>query len=174
MVFEQAELRGASITTKASIARRRSAITLGLDAPLTIEAAAALGCKEKLFTTEGEIRPDLFSTACFRLPVEHLAVALELDGIAKREVRAPEAQAGNDRARPGRDPAETGAGHSRVLPHAARCAGFRDGGGHCPASLPHLGEDLAERFRRVENPRRHEYGSTSSQEPRNRTRKARR
>ena len=43
----------------------------------------------------GEIRPDLFGAACFRLPVEHLAVALELDGIAKREVRAPEAQAGN-------------------------------------------------------------------------------
>jgi hypothetical protein len=95
MVFEQAELRGASITTKATIARGRSAITLGLDAPLTIEAAAALGCKEKLFTTDGEIRPDLFSTACFRLPVERLAVALELDGIAKRQVRAPEAQAGN-------------------------------------------------------------------------------
>ena len=95
MAFEQAELRGASIATKATIARGRSAITLALDAPLTIEGAAALGCKEKLFTTEGEIRPDLFSTACFRLPVEHLAVALELDGIAKRQVRAPEAQAGN-------------------------------------------------------------------------------
>ena len=60
MLFEQVELHGASIITKADIGKGRSAITLGIDAPLTSEAAAALGCQEKLFTLEGEVRPDLF------------------------------------------------------------------------------------------------------------------
>ena len=60
MAFEQVELRGASITTKAEISKGRSSVSVGLDAPLTSEAAAALGCQEKLFTTGGEVRPDLF------------------------------------------------------------------------------------------------------------------
>jgi hypothetical protein len=63
MAFEQAELRGAAMTTKATISKGRCTLTLALDAPLTIEAAAALGCKEKLFTSDGEVRPDLFSSA---------------------------------------------------------------------------------------------------------------
>ena len=60
MAFEQVELRGASITTKADIGKGRSSISVGLDAPLTSEAAAALGCQEKLFTSGGEVRADLF------------------------------------------------------------------------------------------------------------------
>jgi hypothetical protein len=52
---------------------------------------AALGCQEKLFTTGGEVRPDLFfSKSVFHL----LAVHLALDGIAKREVQGPDAEAG--------------------------------------------------------------------------------
>jgi hypothetical protein len=92
MAFEQAELRGAVMTAKATISKGRCTLTLALDAPLAIEAAAALGCKEKLFTSDGEVRPDLFSSASFYLPVEAVAVHLELDGIAKREVEAPEAE----------------------------------------------------------------------------------
>src|SRR6516164_1696294 len=95
MAFEQVELYGASIITKADIGKGRSAITIGIDAPLTSEAAAALGCQEKLFTTGGEVRPDLFfSTSVFHLSAEAVAVHLELDGIAKREVNAPDAEAG--------------------------------------------------------------------------------
>ena len=95
MVFEQVELHGASIITKADIGKGRSAVIVGLDAPLTSEAAAALGCQEKLFTSSGEVRPDLFfSTSVFHLSAEAVAVHLELDGIAKREVEAPDAEAG--------------------------------------------------------------------------------
>jgi hypothetical protein len=95
MTFEQVELRGASITTKADIGKGRSAVTVGLDAPLTSEAAAALGCQEKLFTSGGEVRPDLFfSTSVFHLSAEAVAVHLELDGIARREVKAPDAEVG--------------------------------------------------------------------------------
>ena len=95
MVFEQVELHGASIITKADIGKGRSAVIVGLDAPLTSEAAAALGCQEKLFTSRGEVRPDLFfSTSVFHLSAEAVAVHLELDGIAKREVEALEAEAG--------------------------------------------------------------------------------
>ena len=79
MAFEQVELRGGSITTKADIGKGRSAVTIGIDAPLTSEAAAALGCQEKLFTTGGEVRPDLFfSTSVFHLSAEAVAVHLEL------------------------------------------------------------------------------------------------
>ena len=95
MIFEQVELRGASIITKADIGKGRSAVTVSLDAPLTSEAAAALGCQDKLFTSNGEVRPDLFfSTSVFHLSAEAVAVHLELDGIAKREVEAPDAEAG--------------------------------------------------------------------------------
>ena len=93
MVFEQVEPHGASIITKADIGKGRSSVTVALDGPLTSEAAAALGCREKLFTTGGEVRPDLFfSTSVFHLAVEAVAVHLELDGIAKREVNAPDAE----------------------------------------------------------------------------------
>jgi len=95
MAFDQVELRGASIITKADIGKGRSAVTVSLDAPLTIEAAAALGCQEKLFTAGGEVRPDLFfSRSVFHLSAEAVAVHLELDGIARREVEAPNAEAG--------------------------------------------------------------------------------
>jgi hypothetical protein len=95
MTFEAVELHGASIITKADIGKGRSAITIGLDAPLTSEAAVALGCQEKLFTSGGEVRPDLFfSTSVFHLSAEAVAVHLELDGIAKREVKAPDAEVG--------------------------------------------------------------------------------
>ena len=95
MTFEQVELRGASITTKADIGKGRSAVTVGLDAPLTSEAAAALGCREKLFTSGGEVRPDLFfSTSVFHLSAEAVAVHLALDGIAKREVSAQDTELG--------------------------------------------------------------------------------
>ena len=95
MGFEKFELYGASITTKADIGKGRCAVTVGLDAPLTSEAADALGCREKLFTSDGEVRPDLFfSTSVFHLSAEAVAVRLELDGIAKREVNAPDAEAG--------------------------------------------------------------------------------
>ena len=95
MAFEQVELHRASIITKADIGKGRSAINIGIDAPLTSEAAAALGCQEKLFTTGGEVRPDLFfSTSVFHLSAEAVAVHLELDGIAKREVNAPDAESG--------------------------------------------------------------------------------
>ena len=95
MAFEQVELHGATITTKADIGKGRCAVTVGIDAPLTSEAAAALGCQEKLFTSGGEVRPDLFfSTSVFHLSAEAVAVHLELDGIAKREVKAPDAEAG--------------------------------------------------------------------------------
>ena len=95
MVFEQVELHGASITTKADIGKGRSFVTVGIDAPLTSEAAAALGCQEKLFTSGGEVRPDLFfSTSVFHLSIEAVAVHLALDGIAKREIQAPYAEAG--------------------------------------------------------------------------------
>ena len=95
MAFERVELRGASITTKAEIGKGRSTLTIGLDAPLTSEAARALGCQEKLFTSDGEVRPDLFfSTSVFHLSAEAVAVHLELDGIAKREVNAPDAEVG--------------------------------------------------------------------------------
>jgi hypothetical protein len=46
MTFEQVELHGASIITKADIGKGRSSVTVGLDAPLTSEAARALGCQE--------------------------------------------------------------------------------------------------------------------------------
>ena len=95
MAFEEVELHGASITTKADVGKGRSAVTVELDAPLTSEAAAALGCQESLFTSGGEVRPDLFfSTSVFHLSAEAVAVHLELDGIAKREVEAPDAEAG--------------------------------------------------------------------------------
>ena len=61
MAFEEVELHGASITTKADVGKGRSAVTVELDAPLTSEAAAALGCQESLFTSGGEVRPDRFS-----------------------------------------------------------------------------------------------------------------
>jgi hypothetical protein len=49
----------------------------------------------KLFTSHGEVRPDLFfRTSVFHLSAEAVAVHLELDGIAKREVNAPDAEAG--------------------------------------------------------------------------------
>ena len=54
MAFEQVELPGVSIITKADIGKGRSSVLVGLDAPLTSEAAAALGCQEKLFTSSGE------------------------------------------------------------------------------------------------------------------------
>ena len=95
MAFEQVELHGASITTKADIGKGRSSVTVGLDAPLTSDAARALGCQEKLFTPDGEVRPDLFfSTSVFHLSTAAVAVHLELDGIAKKELKAPEAEAG--------------------------------------------------------------------------------
>src|SRR5215469_4354403 len=95
MAFEQVELHGASITIKADIGKGRSAVTVGLDAPLTSEAAAALGCQEKLFTSGGEVRPDLFfSTSVFHLSTDLVAVHLELDGLAKRGVKAPYTEAG--------------------------------------------------------------------------------
>ena len=57
--------------------------------------AAALECQEELFTSGGEVRPDLFfSTSVFHLSTDSVAVHLELDGIAKREVKAPDAEAG--------------------------------------------------------------------------------
>ena len=71
MTFERVELHGATITTKADISKGRCVVTVGLDAPLTSEAAAALGCREKLFTSGGEVRPDLFfSTSVFYLSAE--------------------------------------------------------------------------------------------------------
>ena len=95
MAFEQVELLRASITTKAEIDKGRSSVSVGLDAPLTSEAAAALGCQEKLFTSGGEVRPDLFfSTSVFHLSADAVAVHLELDGIGKKEVNAPDAEAG--------------------------------------------------------------------------------
>jgi len=95
MAFERVELHGASIIARADISKGRSAITLGIDAPLTSEAAAALGCQEELFTSGGEVRPDLFfSTSVFHLSTDSVAVHLELEGIAKREVKAPDAEAG--------------------------------------------------------------------------------
>ena len=95
MVFEQVKLHGASITTKADISKGRCAVTIGLDAPLTSEAALALGCQEKLFTTDGEVRPDLFfSTSVFHLSTDGVAIHLELDGIAKRQINALDAEAG--------------------------------------------------------------------------------
>ena len=48
MLFEQVELRGASIITKADIGKGRSSVIVGLDAPLTSEAAAALNAAGKL------------------------------------------------------------------------------------------------------------------------------
>jgi hypothetical protein len=95
MVFERVELRGASIITKADIGKGRSSVTVGLDAPLTSEAAAALRCQEKLFTSGGEVQPDLFfSTSVFHLSADAVAVHLALDGIAKREIETPAAVAG--------------------------------------------------------------------------------
>ena len=86
MGFEKFELYGASITTKADIGKGRCAVTVGLDAPLTSEAAAALGCREKLFTSGGEVRPDLFfSTSVFHLSTDAVAIHLALDGFAKRK-----------------------------------------------------------------------------------------
>jgi hypothetical protein len=86
MAFEQVELRGASITTRADIGKGRSAVTIGIDAPLTREAAAALGCQEKLFTSGGEVRADLFfSTSVFHLSTDAVAIHLALDGFAKRK-----------------------------------------------------------------------------------------
>ena len=86
MAFEQVELRGASITTKADIGKGRGSISVSLDAPLTSEAAAALGCQEKLFTSGGEVRPDLFfSTSVFHLSTDAVAIHLALDGFAKRK-----------------------------------------------------------------------------------------
>ena len=94
MVFERVELRGASIITKADIGKGRSAVTVGLDAPLTSETAVALGCHDKLFTTDGEVQPDLFfNTSVFHLSADGVAVHLALDGIAKREIEAPDAEA---------------------------------------------------------------------------------
>jgi hypothetical protein len=91
MAFEQVELYGASITTKADIGKGRSSVTVGLDAPLTSETAAALGCQEKLFTSGGEVQPDLFlGTSVFHLSADAVAVHLTLDGIAKREIELAE------------------------------------------------------------------------------------
>jgi hypothetical protein len=95
MTFERVELHGATITTKADISKGRCAVTIAIDAPLTSEAAAALGCQAKLFTSDGEVRPDLFfSTSVFHLSTDAVAVHLELDGIAKREVEIRDAEAG--------------------------------------------------------------------------------
>ena len=95
MAFEQVELHGASITTKADIGKGRRSVTVGLDAPLTSDAARALGCQEKLFTREGEVRADLFfSTSVFHLSAEAVAVHFALDGIAKKSIEAPDAEAG--------------------------------------------------------------------------------
>ena len=89
MAFEQVELYGASITSKADIGKGRSSVTVGLDAPLTSEAAAALGCQEKLFASSGEVRPDLFfSTSVFHLSADAVALHLPIDGMAKREIEA--------------------------------------------------------------------------------------
>ena len=77
MAFEQVELHGASIITKADIGKGRSAITIGIYVPLGSEAAAALGCQEKLFTSGGEVRSDLFfSTSVFHLSAEAVGVHL--------------------------------------------------------------------------------------------------
>jgi hypothetical protein len=88
MAFEQVELYGASITSKADIGKGRSSVTVGLDAPLTSEAAAALRCQQKLFTS-GEVQPDLFSsTSVFHLSADAVALHLPIDGMAKREIEA--------------------------------------------------------------------------------------
>jgi hypothetical protein len=150
MAFEQVELYGASITTKADIGKGRSAVTIGVDAPLTSEAAAALGCQEKLFTSGGAMRPDLFySTSVFHLSADAVAVHLALDGIAKRKIEAPNAEAGPVTI----ELAEGGIRLKvrlavRGSPHAASSAEIRARGWQCAAGLPRLSQGGSKQFRR--------------------------
>ena len=149
MAFEEVELHETSISTKADIGKGRSAVTIGIDTPLRSEAAAALGCREMLFTNGGEVRPDLFfSTSVFHLSAEAVTVHLELDGIAKRKITAPDAEAGPVTI----ELAEGGIRlkvrlvGSGIPTHAASSAGIRDGGWQRAAHLPHFGEGLSKRF----------------------------
>jgi hypothetical protein len=94
MEIEQVELRNASIKASATIARGLSVTTLLLRAPLTVEAARGLGCRDVLFTANGEARPGLFISFVLGLSCEPVTIHLALDGIAKREIRAENAAAG--------------------------------------------------------------------------------
>jgi hypothetical protein len=92
--MDQVELRNASLKASATIAKGASVTTLLLRAPLTVDAATALGCREVLFAVNGETRPGLFISSVLGLSCEPVTVHLALDGIAKREIRADNAAAG--------------------------------------------------------------------------------
>jgi hypothetical protein len=94
MEIEQVELRNASVKASAAIAQGLSVTTLLLRAPLTVEAARGLGCRDALFTANGEVRPSLFISFVLGLSCEPVTIHLGLDGIAKREIRAENAAVG--------------------------------------------------------------------------------
>jgi hypothetical protein len=94
MQMDQVELRNASLKASATIAKGLSVTTLLLRAPLTVDAATALGCREVLFAANGETRPGLFISSVLGLSCEPVTIHLALDGIAKREFRADNAAAG--------------------------------------------------------------------------------
>jgi hypothetical protein len=94
MEIDQVELRNASLKASASIAKGISVTTLLLRAPLTAEAATAIGCRDVLFAENGEVRPSLFISSVLGLSCEPVTIHLALDGIAKREIRAENAAAG--------------------------------------------------------------------------------
>jgi hypothetical protein len=94
MQMDQVELRNASLKTSATIAKGLSVTTLLLRAPLTLDAATALGCRDLLFGANGETRPGLFISSVLGLSCEPITIYLALDGIAKREIKTDNAAAG--------------------------------------------------------------------------------
>jgi hypothetical protein len=94
MELDRIELPGASIKASASVRKGRSMTTLVVRAPLTIEAATALGCRDVLFTVEGKVRAGLFCSSVYDLWWEPVKLRVALDGVARREVTTELAAAG--------------------------------------------------------------------------------
>jgi hypothetical protein len=93
MEIDEIELRNALMKANANIGKG-VVTTVLLRAPLTVEAATALGCRDILFSTDGEVRPGLFVSSVLGLSCEPVTVQLALDGIAKREIKVENASAG--------------------------------------------------------------------------------
>lgn len=88
------ELREATLKATAKIGSGRSATTVVLEAPLTVEAAAVLGCRYAVFDEGGAARPQSFRSSVLALDGKPLDIHLQLDGVAKREIAAENAEPG--------------------------------------------------------------------------------
>jgi hypothetical protein len=94
MESDRVELLGTLIKASTSVRKGRSWTTLVVRAQLTVDTATALGCRDVLFTVEGEVRAGLFFSSVYDFWWEPVKLRVALDGVARREVSTELAAAG--------------------------------------------------------------------------------